>query len=416
MITRAVSAIVARLIVAGALLFAGPAGAADESQGTKTDSWRQELQFFVTQLRAHHRNPFHLITEEKFDGAVTDLDKQIPQLEDYEIVVGLERLAAMVGDGHTFVASSGLQHHFPIKLRWFGNELRVVATSSNYARALGTRVSRIDGMSIEDVMRRVQRVIPQGETQWYVLNQSAQKMVRAEVLASLGAISDVSHGVFTFDDGAAGEFTLDLSPVGLDEKIDWLVPSDRLPLYRQQERQPFWFTEIAGSHTVYVGFRGYDELEKNARELFASLDRRMPKCLVVDMRDNGGGNYAHGRDYLLYGIQARSSLNRRGFLYVITGRATFSAGMTNAVDFRRETEALLVGEPPGARPNGFQENYWFTLPHSHLRVSVATNYYRFSDTDSPVIALDHQFDPSWADYKAGRDAAIEWILQQKECH
>ena len=403
------------LIVASALLLALPSAAVDERLQARTDSWRQDLRFFVTQLRERHRNAFHLVSQQQFADAVTALDQQIPRLKDYEVVVGLENLAAMVGDGHTFVASSGSQHRFPVRLYWFGNELRVVAASSAYARALGMRVIRMDGMPIEDVMRRIQRAVPQGENQWYVLNKSAEKLVRAEVLASLGAISSVSHCVFTLQDESAGEFTLDIASVAGDEKIDWVLPTDRLPLHRQQERQAFWFTEVAGSHTVYVGFRRYDELQKNARELFASLDRHMPKCLIVDMRDNGGGNYAHGREYLLYEIQARRSLNRRGLLYVITGRGTFSAGMTNAIDFRRETEALLVGEPPGARPNGYQENSWFTLPHSQLRVSVATNYYRFSDTDSPVIAPDQRFDPSWTFYKAGRDAATEWILQRKEC-
>lgn len=401
-------------LVAKLLLFAMPCGAADEGLEARTESWRQDLRFFVTQLRGHHRNPFHLVTQQQFESAVTALDTQIPQLRDYEVVVGLERLAAMVGDGHTFVATSGSQHRFPLKLYWFGNELRVVAASREYARAVGTRVSRIDGMKMADVMRRIQQVVPRGETQWYFLNQSAEKITRAEVLASLGAISNVSHCIITFE-GSAGEFTLGISSVAADEKIDWILPTGRLPLYRQQERQSFWFTEIAGSHTVYVGFRKYDELEKHARELFAFLDRRMPKCLIVDMRDNSGGNYALAREFLLYGIQARRSLNRRGFLYVVTGRATFSAGMTNAIDFRRETEALLVGEPPGARPNGYQENFWFTLPHSQLRVSVATNYYRFSDTDSPIVEPDRRFDPSWADYKAGRDAVNEWILQRKEC-
>ncbi|HEY7640857.1 MAG TPA: hypothetical protein VH814_14115 [Steroidobacteraceae bacterium] len=401
--------------MASALLFALPCGAVDERLQARTESWRQDLRFFATQLREHHRNPFHLVTEQQFEAAVTALDTKIPQLQDYGVVVGLESLAALVGDGHTFVVTSGSQHRFPLKLYWFANELRVVAASRDYARAVGTRVGRIDGMKIADVMRRIQQVVPQGETQWYVLNQSAEKITRAEVLASLGAISNVSHCIFTFEGGGSGEFTLDIASVAADEKIDWTSPTDRLPLYRQHERESFWFTEIAGSHTVYVGFRKYDELEQHARELFAFLDRRMPKCLIVDMRDNGGGNYAHGREYLLYGIQARRSLNRRGSLYVITGRGTFSAGMTNAIDFRRETEALLVGEPPGARPNGYQENYWFTLPRSQLRVSVATNYYRFSDTDSPVVEPDQRFDPSWADYKAGRDAATAWVLQRKEC-
>ena len=259
--------------------------------------------------------------KKQFDDAVTALDTQIPQLDDYEVIVGLERLAAMVGDGHTFVATSDSQRYFPLKLYWFGKELRVVAASSDYARALGTRVSRIDGMRVEDVMRRIRQVVSQGENEWYVLNQSARKIVRAEVLASLGVTSSIARGAFTFDGGSTGEFTLDISSAPADEnKLDWVLPTEHLPLYRQRERQSFWFTEVTGSRAVYVGFRGYDELEKNARQLFDFLDRRPATCLIVDMRDNGGGNYAHGREYLLYEIQARPSLNRRGFLYVVTGR------------------------------------------------------------------------------------------------
>jgi hypothetical protein len=40
---------------------------------------------------------------------------------------------------------------------------------------------------------------------------------------------------------------------------------------------------------------------------------------------------------------------------VIIGGRTFSAAMTNAIDFRKETKAILVGEPAGERPNGYQE-------------------------------------------------------------
>jgi hypothetical protein len=82
--------------------------------------------------------------------------------------------------------------------------------------------------------------------------------------------------------------------------------------------------------------------------LWECVDNNPVDRLVIDMRHNGGGDYTQGREHLVYEAQRRQSVNRAGRLFVVTGRATFSAAMTNATDFRRETEALLVGEPPGA--------------------------------------------------------------------
>jgi len=72
---------------------------------------------------------------------------------------------------------------------------------------------------------------------------------------------------------------------------------------------------------------------------------------------------------------------------------------------------------------GRNKSFWFTEIAGTRTVyvgfrkcdEVATNYYQFSDSDSPVVEPDRRFDPSWADYNAGRDAVNEWILQRKEC-
>ncbi len=85
--------------------------------------------------------------------------------------------------------------------------------------------------------------------------------------------------------------------------------------------------------------------------------------------------------------------------------------MTNITDFRRETEAILVGEPTGARPNGYQENHLFTLPLSKLRVSCSMLKYRFRpDSETDAVFPDQRIDPDLAIIKAGNDAALEWIL------
>jgi hypothetical protein len=85
--------------------------------------------------------------------------------------------------------------------------------------------------------------------------------------------------------------------------------------------------------------------------------------------------------------------------------------MTNITDFRRETEAILVGEPTGARSNGYQENHMFTLPASKLRVSCSMLKYRFQPgSEADAVFPDRRIDPDWQSFKTGTDAALQWIL------
>jgi hypothetical protein len=379
-----------------------------------TDHWREDLRFFADELEKHHKNPFHLTSKEQFRSAVAELSARIPSLKDYEVVVGLQRLAAMIGDGHTYLATWDIQHFYPLDLHWFNNELRVIRTVSAHEEVLGMRLVAINGVSTTEVSDRVQSVIPQGENEWYVLQQSANQMIRAEVLASSGIVPNIGPTMFTFEDENSRQITVNIEPVAPNTKLDWIHVTKDPPLYQQRPGESFWFVNLPEAQTLYVNFRNYVNLEQHAHKLWEFIDHHPPKCLIIDMRQNGGGNYTLGRSQLIYELQKRPTLNRAGCLFVMIGRGTFSAAMTNVTDFRRETDAILVGEPTGARPKGYQENHWLTLPHSGLQVSIASRYYKFQDADTPAVIPDHIIEPSWTDYKAGHDSVIEWILSNKE--
>jgi hypothetical protein len=378
-----------------------------------TAQWRQDLRLFAEGVTKHHKNAFHLVSKERFDSAFAALDRRIPSLKGYEVVVGLQSLAAMIGDGHTFLATWGIQRYYPLDFFWFGRDLRVVRAAPAYKDALGGRVIKIGNANVGDVAATIQSVIPQGENEWYVLNQSAQQMVRADLLAALGVGADAARAAFVLEDETGKQSTVMVTSVAPDAKVDWIGAPKDPPLYLQRPEEQFWFTYLPKSHTVYVSFRGYGDIEQKSRRLFTFLDHHPVERLVIDMRNNGGGNYTLGRQQLIYPIQMRPALNRAGHLLVITGRATFSAGMTNAIDFHRETDALLVSEPIGARPRAYQENYWLTLPNSHLRVSVASLVYKFQDGDSPAFMPDQVVAPDWADHEAGRDPVVGWISAYK---
>jgi len=99
--------------------------------------WREDLKYFAAELPRHHKNLFHAVSKEQFENAVAKLDADIPSLQDHQIVVRMIQIAAMVGDGHTGVRMPKYFRFYPLSLYWFGNELRVTATTKDYEAALG---------------------------------------------------------------------------------------------------------------------------------------------------------------------------------------------------------------------------------------------------------------------------------------
>jgi hypothetical protein len=136
-----------------------------------------------------------------------------------------------------------------------------------------------------------------------------------------------------------------------------------------------------------------------------------PDKLVIDLRQNGGGDYTVGERWLVHPIRDLASINRRGHLFVLVGAVTFSAAMNNAAQFRSQTAAFLVGQTIGEKPNSYAEVRSMLLPNSHLTVRYSTRYYKFSEGPENAIRPDREIIPSWADYKAGRDPVLEWVLR-----
>jgi hypothetical protein len=375
------------------------------------EQWRQDLDFFANEITTRHRDPFHFVSQAGFDRAVLDLRQRIPSMKDYEVVAGLQQLAALIGDGHTFLDTSGLYAKFPLEVFWFGNELRVIRAAPEYRQALGARVIAIGSVSVEEAGKRIQQFVPQAENQWYVLNGSAAQLMRVEPLAAAGVLPGPTSANFTFEDDSGRRFKLRIRPVAAGASESEKVAIEPAPLPFQHADESLWFTYLADSKTVYVDFRSYRDLETKSARLWEFIGKTPVERLIIDMRWNQGGNYTKGREYLVYKLIFLPALNRAGHLFVITGRGAFSAGMTNITDFRRETEAILVGEPTGGRPNGYQENHLFTLPNSRLRASCSMLKYRFQpDSQADAVFPDQRIDPDWASFKAGKDAALQWIL------
>ncbi|HMK27420.1 MAG TPA: S41 family peptidase [Chitinophagaceae bacterium] len=372
--------------------------------------WQEDVKYFGEQLVKKHKNAFHHVSKEEFEKDIERLSNDIPSLKDYQVIVRLMQITAKVGDGHTAVHLPATFKRYPVGFNWFGNDLYVIAATGAYKEALGARLSKIGELTLEEINKKLASVLSQDENKWFDMGTGPAFLIIPEILVTLGIVTDYDHAIFTFLDSTNKEIKLDLTPIPIDPNNVWISASKTQPLFRQKLKDPFWFTYLEDINAVFLSFKNYDDLNKNANKLFDFIEEKKATRLVVDLRFNGGGDFLKGRRLLISRIKENPLINQKGNLFVITGRRTFSAAMVNSIDFKKETNAIILGEPPGERPNSYSENDEMKLPNSGLVVSYSTRYYKFLDEDVPAFEPDIKIDPNWKDFKEGRDPVLEWII------
>lgn len=387
-------------------------GSRPNTQQSK-DKWREDLSFLAAELPKRHKNAFHWISRTNWDQLVADLDKRIPTLSDEEILLSMGQIVSRVGDGHTWLSWTKLFPRIPLKLFWFGKELRVVQVSKDRPQLTGARITKINGHTAQDLYDASRAYIPPGESEELVLNTSPYLVTFPVFLKALGAGRTDDKVDLEFIDLKGHRSSALIPAIQNEAAVEWLQACKKNLLYLQKPELPLYFEYLKDSNTVYVNFRSYPrraEFKKFSGELFDLIDNTSVNKLIFDFRQNGGGDFTRGREFFVTPIKNRKNFLERGHLFALTGRRTFSAGMTNVADLRNDLNAILVGEPTGARPNGYQENRSFSLPNSHLSVCYSTELYNFSTADTAGIIPDRLIVPSWRSCREGRDDPLEWAL------
>jgi C-terminal processing protease CtpA/Prc len=132
----------------------------------------------------------------------------------------------------------------------------------------------------------------------------------------------------------------------------------------------------------------------------------------VDVRLNGGGD---NRTYWpLTTLLSSRAVNRPGRLYLLAGRATFSAAANFAAEVERSTRAIVVGEPTGGGVETYGDTVAFGLPWLGLTAHVASRYHerkRNARDHRLAVEPDVEVDLTSAAYFAGRDPVLERALR-----
>ncbi|HYO60471.1 MAG TPA: hypothetical protein VEU29_01070 [Actinomycetota bacterium] len=294
------------------------------------------------------------------------------------------RLAALPGrtsggDGHSgifpFDDHERDLHLLPLRLYEFPDGLYVVDAPED-PDLVGARLLAIEGTPVEDVVERVEPLVPR-DNEMTLRARLPQFLVVAEVLNGLGVV-DGAGPVDVELATSRGAVVETVEPVPADDLADafevWhpmippSLPSGGEAAYLRRADTEWWSAYLPHEDVVFVQYnQTVGDSFALGRRVVRLFERHDPRGVVLDLRHNPGGE----NDASAGLLDALGGRALQGVpLAVLVGRGTFSAAGYLSLHLRAGAAPVFVGEPTGFSTRFFGDPVSATLPDSGLVVNA----------------------------------------------
>lgn len=387
-----------------------------------------------------------------FEAGRRALIERKGRLSQAEFALGVSRLVALSGNGHTNVAPGArarLLNRIPLRMAWFADALHVIRTDAAHASLSGAEVLSINGRSPHDWLLALKPY--RGGRIGYARAGSLPLMESPEALASIHPESnaDSLQLAVRLIDGSLVETEIAARPADPDA----VTPRSSVYLspVAAAEVDPDGVAVLASDVTLPASLRGYGSslhseemddvlylhlwsmsddavgsISEQLERLFQS--RSQPwRAAIVDLRFNGGGDYTKIH---AFAKALPEHVAPEGRIAVLVNNDTFSAALVTAawLKYYGNGRVVMVGEALGDDSRFWAEGGVLRLPNSKLAINFATGYHDWETGCDDLIRcftpnfwfgvaagpLDPPAETGWrfSDYIDGRDTVLESAFTQ----
>jgi hypothetical protein len=409
----------------------------------RTERWNQDFDSLTRRFTVLDRS---MSPGERalFIEAVEAIRSNLDQLSDAQVIMQMASAIALADEPHTrllLLRNATELRRLPIRVWWFDEGLYIIRTSPEYRSLLGCRLDDFDQVPARQARDLVGRAFA-GNPSWrdYLTTYT---LTSPEALHGLGVtrqLDQVEIGVSGCR--AAGRRTIQPMPLARSDRTveSWwdlsplresphgitahVLEEGRrgLPLYLRNPTANYAFEYLPDSGTLYFQFTRSDNARGETMAAFGErllreVESRRPRALVLDVRFNTGGNASLSRDLFRRLNELTASTPR----YLISGRTTFSAGISAMGQFLSGGPATIVGERAGDDLDHWSEGGYVRLPNSGLEIDFQTVLHSYSRPPCPrdISCVDMSIgsiEPevlvslTWRDYVLRRDPAMDAVL------
>ena len=423
------------------LLASGQIQSPGINQQYSKNELKADLQFLRKKLEKIHPGLYRYTPKPAFDTFFDSLSNAIAKpMDEQEFLSFITLLNAKIGDGHTmFLPSEATTDHnnskgrfLPFSLAYINGRLYIVENcSADPGIERGEEIVSINGEGTAIVMTQLMaRQIRDGCNQTY----------------PVWILNHYFTAYYSFVYGQPAQFYLELrnNNGGLHKKQVTALTKDSIKLLRQirypaSEDQGITLEENKDSSTAILTIKSFDpdllrslykqDYKSVIDSAFTTLKHHRTTNLILDLRNNQGGDFEPGRyllsyllinpaHYLLSGKEAkfiRPKINHfTGKLFVLINGGSFSNTAIVSACLEREQRAVFAGEETGGNKHIISgQAIEISLPHSQIRGFISTTTFRIipGAGDGHGVSPTHPVLPTIADILMGKDPAKALALK-----
>lgn len=362
------------------------------------NGWKEDINILRDKLPKYHKNLFFKRAESYFIQDINRLLASAKELNSYEIRIEIAKIVASIGDAHTYI-NLPIELLCPLEFYWFTDGIYIINTADEYTELLYSRVTHINSLEISEVITSLKSIISY-ENEALLQALLPKYLPAIELLFDLYIVDNVDYLDINCELITGTNKNFNVNSCRLKEANHRLssfafFDKSTLPLYRRHTENFYWYEYLEERKAIYFKYNACRDMENIdvgsfCKELLHEIEVKQPEKLIVDLRNNKGGNSTLLDDFI-DAISKNLKLNKEGHLFVIVGIDTFSSALLNAYSFKEKTKATIIGEPTGGKPNCYGEVQRFQLKNSALVICYSTKYYKIIEDDEVMSLIPDIF-------------------------
>jgi hypothetical protein len=417
----------------------------------------EDLNFLAKKMDEVHADPYRMISQQEFESSIRRINQAIKQqaqnrfslLDSYYV---LQEAAALIQDEHTsmVIPNKALERssdYFPFKIRAVDGRIYIEESLGEAEIPRMAQLLQINGKDAESLRKESQRFLnfplPHAKdmtfgpafasllTAYFDLKAPWEIRYRIGMTEKTIASEGISLETSVRANSIPGQYKSYMIKCGGSE-----IPVLDIPNFaygRFEDYRKFvdnFFQENLDKEAIVIDIRrnpggngtwGYYLMDHFAKEPYPILERFDFK-VSREFKDSGYASKAgdiarrakNGTYIPIAGGRIHSPEYQgekfNGKVFLLTSRATNSAGVVAAAIFQNSQMGTIIGQETAGRIEFSSDPIFITLPHSKLRLKVPVAVYALPGADPDRgVAPDVSIRYSIEDLREGRDKEMEYI-------
>jgi len=382
---------------------------------------KEDLDFLFKKIEEVHPNMYAYTSKEEFDLLRNKLYSQVTQPKTrINFLKLIAPTLASLKNPHTvvydfseymnYIQNSG--KIFPLSLSWYGGKVILTKNYTSKKLPLGGTILEINGEVVPKMIERLERYYSAEGRDTYPEAIERDKILRYLFWLEYGPAESLNVQIKVID-GTINDYEVEMTTFGEIKAKE--EPNKGRNSYRHLPTYDAFLIKLDD----WADWGRIAELTEFCNEVFTEIREQKTSHLIIDLRNNPGGDWANSEVFVTYLVNkphhlfnGANPLRFDGAVYLLIGANSTSASTNFTAVIKDSRTVTIIGQEPGEPLTYYGNTTSFVLPNTHLQAAVPRTLIVLpgSKNDGRGIIPDHEVKQKPKDTAKGVDTVLQFTL------